>query len=749
MTSESESQVRLFSPFPTLPDVNIDSVRVIVHESNEKLSHLQHRVTQAGCNNNTFNESHVPILQQMENMYNHLKTELHEAQSELNALSAIAESFFPPIASLGTSRQRRSTAEEETHNRTRRLIGAVAALAAGTGFILGEPIKDAACNALSIFNLCDSTEELERELDQVAKQQKTQQQAFQMVQDKNNEKLALLRDEIRLTQESVERIKNDTYLRISYMLERIYSLEDAFRCHQFESAYRHFLQSSQLYLSQIGTLYTHFKAFRAAFYAYRNNFFSIISSLATGHITPQFLLPTQLAKIVQELAAEEFRKGSKLTPAIPSGFEAIYYELQIVLEVTMLPKGISFVLGIPMNSKSATYNVFQAEPLYQPNDDGKTASVYQFPKPYVAIATDNTNFAELAASTLQQCTGSNRIKLCRKGFSTTTDETLLCLTSLYFNQDIPALRNCPVSSVLLPEAPQAIYLANGVYHLISRNPTMDIKNDSRHGLSLSTIDCQACVLRPSCESTLYINQGDLVLSPDMDACKTTPEPYIATIKLAPPLNQVFQNVPFDRLNFPSYSIGAARKSILESVQLELTEIPDVRRMDPETLQKLTEPIVAHYTSLNPATEAALDKFVPAKTSFLIAGGSIVLSLFLFLLNFPLFHRQARALCCAPRRFFKNKSGQFIHVTNDIQPDSDSSFLILTREEFTALRALAKEALLKTEANAPYTYSAEDEERLYPDVTASTRTTRTTPPLVLTTFTSAPVPHVDTTQTTSA
>ena len=686
----------------------------------------------------------------MVNMYKCLKQEVSEAQIELTTLSEVAESFFPPDSAQGTTRQRRSLDEDEPHNRTRRLIGAVAALAAGTGFILGEPIKDAACNALSIFNLCDSTEDLERELDQVTKQQKLQKQAFQTVQDKNNEKLALLRDEIRLTQESVEKIKEDTYTHITHMLDRIFSLGAALRCYQLEGAYRHFLQSSQLYLSQIGTLYTHLKAFRAAFYAYRNNFFSIISSLATGHITPQFLLPTQLATIVQELAAEEFRKGSKLTPAIPSGFEAIYYELQIVLEVTMLPKGISFVLGIPMNSKSATYNVFQAEPLYQPNDDGKTASVYQFPKPYVAIATDNTNFAELAASTLQQCTGSNRIKLCRKGFSTTTDETLLCLTSLYFNQDIPALRNCPVSSVLLPDAPQAIYLANGVYHLISRSPTMDIKNDSRtNGLSLATIDCQACVLRPSCESTIYINQGDLVLSPDMDACKTTPEPYIATIKLAPPLNQVFQNVPFDRLNFPSYSIGAARKSILESVQLELTEIPDVRRMDPETLQKLTEPIVAHYTSLNPATQAALDNFVPAKTSFLIAGGSIVLSLFLFLLNFPLLHRQARVLCCVPRRFLKNKSGQFIHVTDDINPDSDSSFLIITREEFTALRALAKEALLKTEATAPFTYSADDEARMYPDITAQTRTIRTTPPLVLTTFTPAPVSHVDTTQTTSA
>ena len=112
-------------------------------------------------------------------------------------MSDVAESFFPPESSLRATRRRRSIDDDEPHNRSRRLIGAVAALAAGTGFILGEPIKDAACNALSIFNLCDSTDDLERELDQVTKQQKTQQQAFQTVQDQNNEKLALLRDEIR------------------------------------------------------------------------------------------------------------------------------------------------------------------------------------------------------------------------------------------------------------------------------------------------------------------------------------------------------------------------------------------------------------------------------------------------------------------------------------------------------------------------------------------------------------------------
>ena len=52
------------------------------------------------------------------------------------------------------------------------------------------------------------------------------------------------------------------------------------------------------------------------------------------------------------------------------------------------------------------------------------------------------------------------------------------LTSLYFNQEIQAYRNCPVSSVLLLEASQVINLANGVYRLISFNPTMELKGDS-------------------------------------------------------------------------------------------------------------------------------------------------------------------------------------------------------------------------------------------------------------------------------
>ena len=156
-----------------------------------------------------------------------------------------------------------------------------------------------------------------------------------------------------------------------------------------------------------------------------------------------------------------------------------------------------------MNSKSSTFGVYRTIPLHQPNEDGTTASVYYFSHEFVAIATDNSQYAELNATTLSECSGTNRNKLCRKGFSTTTDETLLCPTSLFYEYSIPALRNSLVDSVLLPEAPQASYLADGLHHVISRTACLQVKNDT-DGLpvSISTLQCQACLIRPSGSSTL-------------------------------------------------------------------------------------------------------------------------------------------------------------------------------------------------------------------------------------------------------
>ena len=155
-----------------------------------------------------------------------------------------------------------------------------------------------------------------------------------------------------------------------------------------------------------------------------------------------------------------------------------------------------------------------------------------------------------------------------------------------------------MESVLLHDAPRAFYLADGMYHIISRDPNIQMKNDSgAAGFSISSSSCQACLVRPSCSSKLSFNRGDLELVPDRDFCKNNPEPLLATIELTPSLDQIFKQIPNATHKFHTYSIAEARQSVLSTVCLELAKLPNVKRMSPETLADLTCPIAKYYSSI--------------------------------------------------------------------------------------------------------------------------------------------------------
>ena len=378
-----------------------------------------------------------------------------------------------------------------------------------------------------------------------------------------------------------------------------------------------------------------------------------------------------------------------------------------------------------MNSKSSTSNVYQATPLYQPNGDNKTASLFQLPQPFLAVATDDSRYAELDSSTLQQCSGNSRIRLCRKGFSTTTDDTLLNLSSLMFDYAIPALRNCPANSVLLPDATQTFYLAEGLYDVISREPLLHMKNASDiHGVNVSMIPCQACILRPSCHSTLTLNQGDLVLEPDMDYYSTGPEPFFATIELIPSLEQVFKHVPQSNHVFHAYSSGEARHFVLSSVRMDLAELPDVRRMSVDSIDHLAHPIAQYHSSISPATSQALESYLPFRTAVLFSTVSITLSLLTFTISFTQFRRQWKRLFLHPRIFFKSSKGRLLHVMDNdntlAAPDDTTAFLQLSLQQFNALMVLANETL-NQQPPLPNTYTVCNNPqvpiRVYPDITA--------------------------------
>ena len=67
------------------------------------------------------------------------------------------------------------------------------------------------------------------------------------------------------------------------------------------------------------------------------------------------------------------------------------------------------------------------------------------------------------------------LNLAARNVFTTTDGQVLGLPSLFYNEYILSLRTCKVESVLLPNAPEEFYLADSLYHIISRDLNMQMQ----------------------------------------------------------------------------------------------------------------------------------------------------------------------------------------------------------------------------------------------------------------------------------
>ena len=174
-------------------------------------------------------------------------------------------------------------------------------------------------------------------------------------------------------------------------------------------------------------------------------------------------------------------------------------------------------------------------------------------------------------------------------------------------------------------------------------------------------------------------------------------------ELTPSLDQVFKHVPPASSQFRVYSVAEARQSVLNSVPMELAEIPDVNRMSPEALDQLTKPLAYYCSSISPATSAALSAYLPFRTAVCFSLLSIIVSLLTFCVSFTLFRRQWRCLFSHPQQIFRGTSGRFFHIVDNSSPTTadDSSFLYLSVAEFNALQELAQETLRRP----PFTTNA--------------------------------------------
>ena len=193
-------------------------------------------------------------------------------------------------------------------------------------------------------------------------------------------------------------------------------------------------------MDKLWTLYIHIKSYRAAFFEYKTSLFSTISSLTNGYVTPQILLLSQLTTILNELANDEIMRGTKFSPAIRDGQEAIQYEIQLVLEVTHLPKGIFVVPGFRINSKKL-FIIYQATHLYHLYDEGRKLPSTRIGALFLLSLLTNPismNWAPLALNNAQDTIVNNFVV---KVFPPPLTKHFFFYPFLFYNYDTPALVN--------------------------------------------------------------------------------------------------------------------------------------------------------------------------------------------------------------------------------------------------------------------------------------------------------------------
>ena len=100
VTSESESKVRVFSPFPKIPKVNLTGAEQMLDTAIARTIALGSTYATRnvnGCAIEKINKTYDLLTQQLENRINMVKQEMSASVKDQNGLSEIEKSFLPQI----------------------------------------------------------------------------------------------------------------------------------------------------------------------------------------------------------------------------------------------------------------------------------------------------------------------------------------------------------------------------------------------------------------------------------------------------------------------------------------------------------------------------------------------------------------------------------------------------------------------------------------------------------------------------
>ena len=168
--------MRVFSPFPRLPEINLTEAYSLVAQRGHSDT-LAGKNTVKRCRTAASENAYELFFNRIDEQLTILDKEIAEAKTDRNRLVEIATSFLP----------QQSMPAGNTGSRSPRAFGLIARAAGAAGLILGDQVEDDACSALSIFSLCSDNTELEADDDNLIQQQTVFQKTLERVQTRNDQ----------------------------------------------------------------------------------------------------------------------------------------------------------------------------------------------------------------------------------------------------------------------------------------------------------------------------------------------------------------------------------------------------------------------------------------------------------------------------------------------------------------------------------------------------------------------------------
>ena len=173
VTPESHSKVRVFSPFSKIPEINLTDAYAILKTRSHSDS-MTGMDTVKLCRTERTGTLYDQLFDQLEEKLWMIQKQINAAHTDQNQLVKVASSFLPP-----------SITRDHGTARSKRAVGIIATAAGAAGLVLGSPVKDAACSALSIFNRSTDAKDMEEKVDHVMAIQKQ----FQAVLERGERKI--------------------------------------------------------------------------------------------------------------------------------------------------------------------------------------------------------------------------------------------------------------------------------------------------------------------------------------------------------------------------------------------------------------------------------------------------------------------------------------------------------------------------------------------------------------------------------